>query len=108
MKTSVFCAAMMKPINDIFGSQIKIMIITRHIKPSLISFSKLRKNAVIGKGGLEDTKNFWHTSISLPYTEKYNLIQKSIDPNSITMAELTGQAFSKGIENHSPNSRQKI
>ena len=26
----MFCSAMMKPIHDIFGSQIKIMLITRH------------------------------------------------------------------------------
>ena len=43
MKSSLFCSAMMKPIHDIFGGQIKIMLITRHIKPSLISFTKVQK-----------------------------------------------------------------
>ena len=42
----MFCSAMMKPIHDIFGGQIKIMLITRHIKPCLISFAKVQKPVV--------------------------------------------------------------
>ena len=89
MKSSVFCSAMMKPIHDIFGGQIKIMLITRHIKPCLISFAKVQKPGVQERSSLEDTKEFWHTSIGLPYTENFEKFHKSIDKNLVTMTQLT-------------------
>ena len=36
---------MMKSIHDLFGDQIKIMLSTRHPKPSMISFAKVWKSA---------------------------------------------------------------
>ena len=88
MKTSVFCGAMMKPINDIFGNQIKIMLITRHMKPNLTSFARVRKDNEMRKRDLEDTKQFWYNCISLPYTEKYTSIQRLLDLNKVDILQV--------------------
>ena len=85
--------AMIKPIYTIFGNQIKMILNTRHIKASLSSFVKIRKDNEMGKKDLEDTKNWWYTSISLPYTEKYNIIQKSININKMSLVELTAFGY---------------
>ena len=97
MKSSVFCSAMMKPIHDIFGGQIKIMLITRHIKPCLISFAKVQKPGVQERSSLEDTKEFWHTSIGLPYTEKFEKVHNSIDKNQVSMTQLLGLSYGSVI-----------
>ena len=63
------------------------------MKPNLTSFARVRKDNEMGKKDLEDTKNWWYTSISLPYTEKYNIIQKSININKISLVELTAFGY---------------
>lgn len=103
MKTSMFCSAMMKPIHDIFGSQIKIMFITRHIKPCLISFAKVQKPGVQERSSLEDTKEFWHTSIGLPYTENFEKVHKSIDKNQLSMTQLLGLGYSAVVAGYLMN-----
>ena len=41
------------------------------------------------KSSLEDTKEFWHTSIGLPYTEKFEKVHNSIDKNQVSMTQLS-------------------
>ena len=63
----------------------------------MISFAKVQKPGVQDRSSLEDTKEFWHTSIGLPYTEKFEKIHNSIDKNQVSMTQLLGLGYGSVI-----------
>ena len=55
------------------------------------------------RSSLEDTKEFWHTSIGLPYTEKFEKIHNSIDKNLVTLTQLTVLGYGAVIAGYLAN-----
>lgn len=70
---------MMKPIHDLFGEKIKIILSTRHPKPSMISFAKVFKS--VGPGDSNDNEDFWLTCFGLPYDVKFRPIYEKYRTN---------------------------
>lgn len=100
LKLPLMCSAMMKPIQDIFGSKIKIILSTRHPKPSMISFAKVFQMTDIGK-----IQKFWLTSLGLPYTQAYKSILQQLRSrmDSLSVGEITALGYGSVIACYKEN-----
>ena len=85
----------MAPIKSIFGSKIKLILSTRHPKPSFISFAK-----IFAQNDLQKVAKFFYGNLSLPYDHelKDTLFQTYFgNPNKVNVGQITGLSYASVI-----------
>ena len=95
LKLPLLCAAQMSVIKSIFGSKIKLILSTRHPKPSFLSFAK-----IFAQNDINKVARFFYGNLSLPYDHAlkepfykthYN------NPNKVNVGQITSLGYAAVI-----------
>ena len=95
LKLPLLCAAQMSVIKSIFTSKIKLILSTRHPKPSFLSFAK-----IFAQNDINKVARFFYGNLSLPYdhTLKEPLYQTHYNnPNKVNVGQITSLGYASVI-----------
>ena len=88
----------MREIKSIFGAKIKLILSTRHPKPSFLSFAK-----IFAQNDMNKVARFFYGNLSLPYDHalKESLYKTHYgNPNKLSVGQITSLSYAAVIEGY--------